>query len=74
MAWILTELLDKDAPNDAFTDAELMALYTAIRERIKTPYDDVGPAFTAYTKLNNHIKGTRKISPCNETRLHDCVS
>jgi hypothetical protein len=29
----------------------------AIRERVKTPYDDVSPAFTAYTKLHNHIKG-----------------
>jgi hypothetical protein len=59
MAWMLMEVLDTNADINMFSDSELMALCTAIRERVQTPYDDESPAFTAYTKLRNNIKGTR---------------
>ena len=56
MSWVLTEVSDVNPLEISFTDSEVTALYETVRDRIKGPYDDSNPAFTAYLKLVGCVK------------------
>jgi hypothetical protein len=51
MAWKLVQIADADASQADLSDAELLSVYLLLRDRMKSPYDDTNPQFTAYLKM-----------------------
>jgi type IV secretory pathway ATPase VirB11/archaellum biosynthesis ATPase len=52
MAWRLQEVSSEDVTAQHLTDEEMLAVFVAVRDSSKQPFDETNPLFRAYLKIS----------------------